>query len=298
MIETEESGAATVAARAAVASATDASVTVRELTDRRELDAVVSLFSEVWGRERNPPVTIELLRAFTKAGNYIGGAYDGGVLLGASVAFSAAERTVLHSHIAGVSGASRGRSVGFALKLHQRAWAIAHEFSEIAWTFDPLVSRNAYFNMVKLAAEPVEYLPDFYGDMRDDINGADASDRLLARWVLDAPKVVAACAGRSVRGDAALERVRGAVEVLGVSSSGHPVPGEDRGPVSLVAVPLDIETMRATDPSLATAWRTAVRDALGGLMSAGQRVSDYDRAGWYILRHADVGVTSPERTPS
>ncbi|WP_159803578.1 GNAT family N-acetyltransferase [Arthrobacter zhaoguopingii] len=296
MIETENAVAA--AARAAVRSATDAGVTVRELTDRGDLNAVVSLFSEVWGRASNPPVTVELLRAFAKAGNYIGGAYDGGVLLGASVAFSAAERSVLHSHIAGVSGASRGRSVGFALKLHQRAWAISRRFSEIAWTFDPLVSRNAYFNMVKLAAEPVEYLPDFYGDMRDGINGADASDRLLVRWVLDAPQVIAAISGRAVRGDAGLERRHGAVEVLGVSSSGHPVPGEGHGPVSLVAVPPDIQTLRATDPPLATQWRSAVRDALGGLMAAGHRVSDFDRAGWYILRHPDPDMTSPERTPS
>ncbi len=57
------------------------------------------------------------------------------------------------------------------MKLHQRAWAIARGIPVIEWTFDPLVARNAYFNIRKLGAMPVEYLPNFYGIMGDGING-------------------------------------------------------------------------------------------------------------------------------
>ena len=92
-----------------------------------------------------------------------------------------------------------GRHVGFALKLHQRAWALLRGVSEIAWTFDPLVSRNAYFNLVKLGAQPAEYLPNFYGTMLDTINGDDDSDRLLVRWRLRSPHVVAAAAASTHR---------------------------------------------------------------------------------------------------
>src|SRR3712207_7442617 len=65
----------------------------------------------------------------------------------------------------------------FRSKLHQRAWAIARGVHEVAWTFDPLVARNAWFNLTKLGARATEYLPNFYGPMDDGINGADESDR-------------------------------------------------------------------------------------------------------------------------
>ena len=66
------------AAQAADAAALAAAVTVREVTELVELQDVVRLFSAIWGRDANPPMTVELLRAFTKAGNYVGGAFDDG----------------------------------------------------------------------------------------------------------------------------------------------------------------------------------------------------------------------------
>ena len=104
---------------------------------------------EIWGRSAdNPPVPPELLRAFSKAGNYIAGAFAGDELVGATIAFhSTPERHALHSHIAGVAPGLVGRSVGYAMKLHQRGWALARGIDVIEWTFDPLVARNAYFNV-------------------------------------------------------------------------------------------------------------------------------------------------------
>ena len=77
---------------------------------------------------------------------------------------------------------SQGRSFARELgAVHER---VPCGVSEIAWTFDPLVSRNAYFNLIKLGADAVEYLPNFYGPMLDTINGDDDSDRLLIKWRL------------------------------------------------------------------------------------------------------------------
>jgi predicted GNAT superfamily acetyltransferase len=274
-----------LAAEAADAAALGAGVTVRELTDLGELDGVVRLYSTIWGRESNPPVTIELLRAFAKAGNYVSGAFEDDRLVGACVGFFAAPaEDSLHSHIAGVAEAALGRHIGFALKLHQRSWALLRGVSEIAWTFDPLVSRNAHFNLVKLAAQPVEYLPNFYGAMLDGINGVDDSDRLLVRWRLRDPAVVAACVGDSVPAVAAEELAAGAVVALGVSADGRPVPGSLDGQTSLVAVPRDIGAMRRVDPVAAQRWRVAVRDALSALVADGARVTGFDRTGWYVVR--------------
>jgi len=273
------------AVQVADAAARDAGVSVRELTDLAELDGVIDLFSSVWGRSENPPVTVELLRAFSKAGNYVAGAFDNGELVGGCVGFfHAPAEDALHSHIAGVSPRATGRSVGFALKLHQRAWSLLRGVSEIAWTFDPLVSRNAYFNLVKLAAQPVEYLPNFYGPMLDTINGDDDSDRLLVRWRLRDPAVVVASAGGSVSADIAEELAAGAVVALSSAADGTPVPGRLDGATSLVAVPRDITSLRGSDPALAQRWRVAVREVLSTLVADGGRIDGFDRAGWYVVR--------------
>lgn len=273
------------AVQAADAAALAAGVAVREVTDLAELTGVVELYATIWGRSGNPPMTIELLRAFSKAGNYVGGAFEGDRLVGACVGFfHAPSEDALHSHIAGVTREMAGRHVGFALKLHQRSWAMLRGVSEIAWTFDPLVSRNAYFNLVKLAAVPDEYLPNFYGAMLDTINGDDDSDRLLVRWQLRAPAVVAACAGTAAPALVDEELAAGAVVALGISADGAPEPGRMDGVTSLVAVPRDIAELRATDPALAQKWRVAVREALAALVADGARISGFDKAGWYVVR--------------
>jgi predicted GNAT superfamily acetyltransferase len=273
------------ATRAAAAAARAAGVSVRELTDLAELNEVVDLFATIWGRSSNPPVTIELLRAFTKAGNYVAGAFEAERLVGAGVGFfHAPEGDALHSHIAGVSAAATGSGVGFAIKLHQRATALARGVSEIIWTFDPLVARNAYFNLTKLAARPAEYLPNFYGPMLDAINGDQDSDRLLVRWRLRDPAVVLASTGRGVPAAAENELAAGALPALSVAEDGGPVIGHLDGATSLVAVPRDIGRLRAIDPATAGRWRHALRDVLTSLVADGGRIDGFDRAGWYVVR--------------
>ncbi|MGW6928987.1 GNAT family N-acetyltransferase [Lentzea sp. NPDC054927] len=254
-------------------------VVVRQLVAIDELVATQQLYESIWRPNGNtPPVTAELLRAMTKAGSYVAGAFDGSDLIGACIGFcSPPALGTLHSHIAGVAAGARGRNVGYALKLDQRAWALERGLNEVTWTFDPLVRRNAYFNLGKLGADATEYLPDFYGHMHDDINGGGESDRLLISWRVSAPDVVAACSGRP-----RVVAARGAV-ALGISDDGMPLRGVATGQTVLVAVPPDIETLRATNPAAASEWRYAVRDVLGGLLAAGARVTGFDRSGWYVV---------------
>ena len=74
------------------------------------------------------PISGDLIRALAYTGNYAAGAWAGADLVGASVAFLALDngRLSLHSHVTGVARPARGGSVGFALKQHQRAWALSH----------------------------------------------------------------------------------------------------------------------------------------------------------------------------
>ena len=269
------------ALEAAGSAARAARVLVRPVTTLPELTALDRMLAGIWRPDSpGPLLTTELLRALAKSGNYVAGAFDGGTLVGAAVAFFAApgERE-LHSHIAGVVPGAAGRSVGFALKQHQRVWALQRGISTISWTYDPLVARNAWFNLAKLGAVPAEYLPNFYGAMHDGINGDDDSDRLLVHWPLAGPAVVAASAGRPHR----FVRPPIATVALRRSEAGGPVPGSLRGQTLLVAVPEDIETLRRRAPAAARDWRVGVRETLGTLLADGLRFAGFDRDGWYVL---------------
>jgi predicted GNAT superfamily acetyltransferase len=276
------------AGRLAEKAAAAAGVRIREIIEPADLEAVHQVFHGIWRPDpRDPPVTPTLLRAMAKAGNYVTGAYDCGRLVGACVGFFGSPlNNELHSHITGVAAGAAGRGVGFALKLHQRAWTLGRGVPTITWTFDPLVRRNAYFNLAKLAATAVEYLPNFYGGMHDDINAGDDTDRLLVRWDLRAAEVIAACAGTSAPRHAETELAGGAVVALARSERGLPVAGSLHGRTVLVAVPRDIERLRPADPDRARRWRTALREVLGTLLADGARVAGFDGAGWYVVTRA------------
>ncbi|MFD8495582.1 GNAT family N-acetyltransferase [Amycolatopsis sp. NPDC059657] len=266
--------------QAAETAAAASGVTVRDLAEVPDLTAVCQLFESIWQREEpgSGPVSAELLRAMVASGNYVSGAFDDGELVGACFGFfGSPAKSSLHSHIAGVAPKGMGRGLGFALKLHQRAWALRQDVTAISWTFDPLIRRNAYFNLTKLAADPAVYLPNFYGRMRDAINGSGDTDRLMVTWDLLSEPVRAAAQGEP-------RRVLPAGEpVLRSDSDGRPVSTPADAPVVLVGVPPDVEALRRTDPALGSAWRAALREVLHGLMADGARVVGFDRAGWYVV---------------
>lgn len=276
------------AADAASAAAAKAGVEIRLLEDVGEFARVADLFQSIWTKQgETSPVNVETLRALSKAGSYVGGAFEHDELVGACFGFFAApDQRALHSHIAGVSSRMRGRSVGFALKVHQRAWALGEGLDEISWTFDPLISRNAHFNLVKLAASPTSYHRNFYGHMADALNGADDTDRMLVTWYVRDPRVVAACHGEPTRaGDDA-----GAAEpLLSVGEDLGPLRHRTDARLVRVALPRDIETLRLSEPARATAWRLALRETLGSSLEGGGRVLSFDRSGAYTIDRGEQG---------
>lgn len=279
------------AADAASAAARRAGVDIRLLTNVEEFTLVADLFQDIWTKAGdNSPVNVETLRALSKAGSYVGGAFERGELVGACFGFFAApEQRALHSHIAGVSQRMRGRSVGFALKVHQRAWALDEGLDEISWTFDPLISRNAHFNLVKLAATPTSYHRNFYGHMADALNGADDTDRMLVTWYVRDPRVVAACHGDPVPGAIDHATSAAATPLLAVGADLEPQLLSTDARLVRVALPRDIESLRKDDPERATRWRLALRETLGSSLEEGGRVLSFDRSGAYTIDRGEQG---------
>jgi predicted GNAT superfamily acetyltransferase len=159
----------------------------------------------------------------------------------------------LHSHITGVVGTMRHAGIGRAIKLHQRQWAAERGLRWITWTFDPLVRRNAWFNIALLGADVEAYLPSFYGAMTDAINAGDESDRLLIAWDVQA------------------------------APPDRPRDGSDLADVLLVPTPTDIVALRRDDPTAVATWRFETRKALTAALDGGQRVLGFTRDGAYVI---------------
>jgi predicted GNAT superfamily acetyltransferase len=259
----------------------EAGVQVREIREIDELREASTLFHRIWGirEDGGLPITADLLRAFSHTDNYVAGAFDGMALRGALVAFLAGPtgQVHLHSHILGVVPSTQARGVGFALKMHQRSWARERGITTVQWTFDPLVRRNAYFNLTKLGAEIDSYLPNFYGAMGDEQNRDDESDRLLVRWDT-------AAAGEPPLVDA-LASAPGAATVLRCGDDGGPIAGAlSAAETLLVEVPGDIVELRRTQARRAKDWRMALRETLVRVLGDGYRCAGLTREGRYVFR--------------
>lgn len=248
---------------------------MRELSGIEEMTAASTLWDSIWARaDAGHEVDPALMVALSHAGGYLGAAFEDGELIGAALGFwGSPSYGALHSHITGVHPAYVGRGVGSAIKQHQRAWVLERGGAAITWTYDPLVARNAHFNLNRLGARPERYLLDVYGELTDDLNRGDPSDRLLIRW--------------SLTGAPPTPSSRSATPLV-ITDGGRPTVLADPEPgrvdaVYTVALPEDITTLRRRDPEAASQWRSAVREALQPLLDAGWSITGFDRSQGYRL---------------
>lgn len=231
-------------------------VVVDEVHDAAGAAVVSRVFDEVW--RTNSMVPPEVIVATVHTGGHAAVARHGEHVVGASFgihgrALDGEGGANLHSHATGVLAGWGARGIGTALKHHQWRWARSHAFSTITWTFDPLVRRNATFNLVTLGATVEAYFPDFYGHLDDGLNAGDESDRLFVRWRvsgLDAPPRGAVVAARA--GDLRID------------------------------TPDDVTALRRDDPSIARRWRLDVRDRFARVPSH-WRVRGLDDGGCYVV---------------
>ncbi|HYM66931.1 MAG TPA: GNAT family N-acetyltransferase [Patescibacteria group bacterium] len=266
-------------------------VVISELTALDDLRELADLFAGVWQRSGEPPIGSDVLRALAHSGNYVSGARQDGRLVGGLVGWLGGrppDHVHMHSHILGVVPDRDTRGLGFALKQHQRRWCLERGIRVMEWTTDPLIRRNAYFNLTKLGAQAHSYLINFYGQMADGLNAGEESDRLLIVWELDSPAAERAASGDSPQPDVESLIDGGAAVRLRIGSSGEPVraPGSD-GRVLLCQVPEDIVAVRRSRPDQARSWRLALREAMTTALDVGFAVSGATRSGWYVLERPE-----------
>jgi predicted GNAT superfamily acetyltransferase len=247
-------------------------VSIRTVHDVAGLAAVTDYFSDVWQTPRSaPPYPAEVLHSLVHAGGAVHAAYDGTRLAGASAAVFGPGGDTYSL----VAAAEHG--LGYEVKQAQRAWARGLGARTMRWTFDPLVGRNARFNLAKLGAAGTEYLVDFYGPMADGVNDGDETDRLTVTWELTRSGTPHETEGRE------------SAPATHQGPDGDTLARRDLAGRHLwCRVPDDIVKLRAADPALALRWRHAVREVFTEAFAQGFTATGMSRDGWYTLTRKDT----------
>ncbi len=230
------------------------------VNDPQKAQQLAQLLAEVWGE--NNSISVDVIIAVVHSGGYASLATSDLAtkrqVVGGSLALVGRHENKLHSHVTGVKGDIRNSGVGSALKEHQWNWAKENNFAAISWTFDPLVRRNAHFNLVTLGAKVVSYHRDFYGELDDVINSGDSTDRLVVE------RQVAGC------------------DVAPHAETINRKDGED-----LIETPQDIvalrQSNRSADLALVRSLRSTQRENFEAAFAAAKFVRGFTSDGAYVL---------------
>lgn len=219
---------------------------IRQCLTFEDYSACIELQRTVWGFE---DLDITPLRSFVitrRGGGFTLGAFDATErLVGfahALPAFDNSNQPYYYSQMLAVLPEVRNEGTGARLKLAQRSYAIERGIPLIAWTFDPLQSRNAYLNLVKLGGLVRTYLPNYYGNTSTSAlhRGLD-TDRLFVEWWVKSEAVERSLSGE-VRNDQ---------------------------PVAFVEVPRDVDKIKQSNLAEAREWQLKIRAEFQELLSRG-----------------------------
>jgi predicted GNAT superfamily acetyltransferase len=283
-------------------------VVIRDLKSIDDLRQLKAVEKEVWGMADDDTLPLTLAIACKAAGNIFVGAFDKEKLIGFAFGFLGREhgQTTIHSHMLAVLDAYRHLDLGSRLKQAQRERAMAMGVHEMTWTFDPLQSRNAHFNLSKLGVVSDTYKVDFYGPETSSMLHRNGTDRLWVRWILNSRRVRDRLAGQRMNARAeTLDAMRLLAPLVRFDPSGK--PGRADLPESLarqrvsIEIPGDILEVERSDMGLAREWRDATRWAFCEAMKAGFFVAEFCRSirgqqgpGAYLLQRGKVSELIPE----
>lgn len=277
------------------------SVVIRKLTIPEEYRAVEEVQRAAWGLSTDGPVPSTIQRAIQDNGGLLLGAFAGGQMVGFALGFLGREegRLYHYSHMTGVVPAFQNHHVGHALKARQRAEALAEGLDEVRWTYDPLQSKNAFFNVRRLGGIPDRYYPRYYGPMGDALNEGLETDRLRLIWPLTDPRVEARLRGEfpSAADDEAWLASASALIETAVGDQGLRRPATVRPPTHprvYLEIPADLAAVRKRDPGSTRRWREATREAFLRAFENGYGVDDFTVLSVKGARRAFYLLSRPE----
>jgi predicted GNAT superfamily acetyltransferase len=281
--------------------------TIRLLDTPEELRLVEEIQRQVWPGSETDVVPMHMLITAVHNGGLVLGAFAEEKLIGFVFGFPGLESTpdgprAKHcSHMMGIHPDHRDGGTGFALKRAQWQMVRHQGLDHITWTYDPLLSRNAYLNIAKLGAVCSTYRRSEYGDMRDGLNTGLPSDRFQVDWWINTRRVESRLGKRS-RPTLKLPHVMKSglrpFYPLHTSTEGLPRPPEHIPPFEdrllLAEIPADFLDLKSKDFALARDWRFFTRELFETAFSHQYIVTDFifdqnegNPRGLYVLTHGD-----------
>ncbi|MEX2526507.1 MAG: GNAT family N-acetyltransferase [Gemmatimonadota bacterium] len=217
-------------------------VLIRPLTSHDDFKECVEFQRTIWGLDYGDVVPASILKVSARVGGVVAGAFDTeGAMMGFVYGLAGLRdgKPIHWSHMLAVAPSHRNGGVGRRLKEFQAREVAIQGIRTMLWTFDPLVARNAHFNLNRLGARVEEYVEQMYGETGSALH-TFGTDRFVVRWE---PETAPA-----------------------------PQSETELGEEELVSIPGDVESLAARDPAAARRWRTTSRDAFSRLMSHGYGV--------------------------
>lgn len=265
-------------------------VIVRELEGPSEFAEAEQVQKQAWGMSDIMVTPKEIMIAIKDNGGLVLGAFDGDRLVGVSLGFPGYRKGKLfmYSHQTGVIREYQSKGVGYLLKQKQKELCLMRGFDLIAWTYDPIIARNAHFNVAKLGVIARTYKVNYYGPMEDSINAGWDTDRVVAEWWIR---------------DKAVEEARKRLREVGEAH--YAMRTEDVGEYTrclgytvdlnakkvLVEIPKDIVGLKAKNRMEAINWRTFTREVFRTYFASGYALLDLvyqDGRPYYVLGKANL----------
>lgn len=272
-------------------------ISIRDIESLAEIAAVEELQMEAWGRDERSVVPLSQFVAAKGVGGTLVGAFDGSTLVGFAYGFlgHVSGHLVHHSHMLAVKPTHRNFNLGYRLKLAQRERVLASQLTRrMTWTFDPLQSLNAYFNIAKLGVLSDTYKVNVYGEQTSSVLHRNGTDRFLVTWLLDSPRVQKRLEKQASE-EVSLPVIKDAVPLLRVAADATPHRATEVLKAATncsvaVEIPGDINSIERADTKLAGRWREETRHLFSELISVGYIVREFyrtargeQRIGIYLL---------------
>jgi chorismate synthase len=269
----------------------------RRLEKPEEFRQAEELQRAALGPEAVGVVPAPLQRAIQDQGGLVLGAFADIYLAGCTISTIGWDGTTLYhySHLTAVRPEYRNHHLGFRLKAYQRDEVLRLGLAEVRWVFDPLVSRNAWLYVRRLASSPDRYLPHYFGQLPESAEAGTETDRLRTRWEIATPRVEERLAGAGPDRADDPRRWSAAEPLIETEPGEHGlrVPTavvEPSAPTAQLEIPFDIGLIREHEPASLRRWRHAVRDGFRAALDLGYAVDDYvvvsldhERRGFYLL---------------
>jgi len=231
---------------------------------------------KAWGiDDTRELIPIYVLRPFNEKGGIVMNAYDEDARpVGTNITFVGTHqgKTILYSHITGVVPEFQNKGVGLSLKLRQQQFAIENGFDLVCWTYDPMQSLNNWFNLTKLGAISRTYYTNYYGEMPDRLNIGLETDRFLAEWWVQSPRVQTKMQLPSMKATSSnqgLKILNESVLKDGIRQPSGKIELSESGEGLLIEIPYSYEDIRKVDARILQVWRVETRKLFSNYFDSG-----------------------------